>query len=61
MFFTLIGMEDKINYSSCCGVLTYFETVANRKSMGTVAGSESNLMPRCLNNQLAKPLLACSI
>lgn len=40
---------------------TYFEMVASRKSMGTVAGRESSLMPRCLKIQLARPLLACSI
>lgn len=42
----------------CC---THLDTVAIKKSIGTVAGNESNLMPRFLNSQLAKPLLACSI
>lgn len=39
----------------------YLDMVASRKSMGTVAGKESSLMPRCLKIQLASPLLACSM
>lgn len=42
-------------------MFTYLDTVAIKKSIGTVAGKESNLMPRFLNSQLARPLLACSI